>query len=209
MIVNCSQCTSRYFGHEALEIHIKQKHKRNVLICDFCNKIFHKKCSLYLHLMKFHRTDEPEVLCEYCPKLFHAEKQMQMHVARYHRRVMKRQKRLVCEDCKETFKTKRTLQRHQRQACKFNLEAKIYNKPYRCELCNLKFVAQDTLKRHIKYCKFNENRQRIKCEKCHKDFSRLNVLRLHMERFCKKRYCRKKKVKTNTVDEIMEEQLQD
>ena len=162
--LSCKFCDTKWVSHLSLELHITSEHKKILFACDICGlstdqstlskhkKSVHEKkydhichlcgkgfqapCDLQEHLGKIHGQGEPKHKCETCGKKYWNTFNLKTHIESNHSNST-----YPCGQCSKVFKVKNYLQTHVR------IVHENY-KPFKCDLCEEKFLYERDLKRH-------------------------------------------------------------
>ena len=79
--MHCKICQINFVNEQSLNRHYIRKHKRSIVTCKICNKIFNSKFEECVHRNKFHRLI---FRCKYCEKTFGAKSTFYRHVREGH-----------------------------------------------------------------------------------------------------------------------------
>ena len=156
----CTQCTGNVSNHSnkmfrayahtnalhthcntntnALRYHIRTKHTGEKLHkCPECDEAFVQKCDLNTHLMKVHTGERP-FPCSECDKVFVIKISLDYHMKKVHTG-----ERYTCGTCNKCFVTESNLKHH-------NIRVHTGERPFQCRQCNLGFILNCELQRHIR-----------------------------------------------------------
>ena len=165
--MECLSCNKKYTNPKSLWQHnkfIHLKHNFDVHRCHICGQEFNNPKRLSNHIEK-HSLDEAKIKCSTCSKLFFTDFDLQLHRRNTHD--LKDQ--FICSVCSYTTRTKGRLKRH--------MFLHTEERPFPCELCNLKFKSQGAWARHKKLAHTQE--RNFKCKFCIKTFKTSSNLKVH------------------------------
>ena len=198
-LAQCEKC-GQMFPSKTISRHFRnctmnEDEDPNILKCDKCEKVFHKKLTLSMHKLRVHNdTSQAKYKCETCGMLF-----MERNKCKYHAATHNEERNIICDVCGKTFKTAPNLQTHkkvmhltkkldcplceQKFALKNILRQHINSyhlkKPtYYCSKCKLKFSSHAEKVKHAKSCHLGEFR--FECSVCKKGFDKRYKFRKHL-----------------------------
>jgi len=153
-----------------VEGEVNEQVKENVLPrqCHVCNKQFTKRKNLLMHIRRVHR--EIMFSCENCDMKFVSEFNLKKHIKSHIEQVKENMLPRDCNICKKQFMKRSNLLEHFRRVHREVL--------FSCESCDMKFVSELSLKRHVKSHEGN----RIHCQFCKKQFMKRSNLFEHFKR---------------------------
>ncbi|KAK6173308.1 hypothetical protein SNE40_016784 [Patella caerulea] len=134
----CDQCEKVFHNKRRLTIHIRQEHeKRYQRICPVCGKKF--KCSTQLKTHQhIHQPKDQRrnYICEFCGKGFPIKSHLDIHMKSHG------EKAYTCDVCDEKFSRADNMKLHMRKH--------TGEKPYKCNVCDKTFSRHDNMKTHVK-----------------------------------------------------------
>jgi len=152
----------------------KKSSKSNKVKCKFCAKKL-RKCSILMHMNKFHSKEIP-FGCKFCDQKFFKAPNLKIHMGIQHPRECAAMKPktfvcdfdgevFICEICGRKYRRIKNLNFHQK------LHEKDHQKRYKCHRCNYSTNYSITLKNHQKShqhkdTKFAAMKNPLKCQKC-------------------------------------------
>ena len=77
----CKICHINFSTKQTIKKHYVRKHKRSIVICKICDKIFNSKLEESMHRITFH---ELIYECKLCERTFGARKSLYRHVRKRH-----------------------------------------------------------------------------------------------------------------------------
>lgn len=77
----CQICEVTFFNKQSLKRHFERIHNKIIVICKICHEVFYSKRKQALHRIKFH---ELVYECDYCERTFGAKKSLYRHLRRGH-----------------------------------------------------------------------------------------------------------------------------
>lgn len=142
--LKCGQCTdSVYYTEQDLRCHQIKDHGMEPYKCQFCGEEF-----TMLRLLKRHEDEHKGVIvpkvaqqtaaCDQCNKTFGSKKQLNIHIGTVHTT----ERKFVCEECGEKFKTSGVLKCHKL--------IHTGERPFKCPHCEQAFRHKEVLKTHIR-----------------------------------------------------------
>ena len=157
----CVLCEKNFISAGALVMHTKAEHRPKV--CTSCKKVFHTLADLKQHIVT---ECSPDHLCDQCGQVFTSKVALGKHRATHDA-----SRSIVCTICRQEFKKREHLRRH--QVTKHSDE-----KPYKCtyEGCDRAFKRRDKLQEHERCHKDNKP---FKCSKCGRGYRYKDGLRYH------------------------------
>ncbi|XP_043464409.1 uncharacterized protein LOC122499897 [Leptopilina heterotoma] len=102
---NCTYCPKRFSTDWYFKMHVARHRGEMLFSCKLCEEPFSNKYDIKKHVGKEHK--EGQVRCEVCGFIFPSEDDLQKH--------MKSTTRLMCEECRQTYKTCTILLEHQKK----------------------------------------------------------------------------------------------
>lgn len=193
---SCSQCNHIVYSKQALFYHTERQHnKDNKTLrfqCDYCDKKFHVKHSLNVHVRYAHEFDQ--VKCDYCSETFKKQSNLNSHMKYVHdifcNKILLDDECEIaffdCDDCSFQSRYEKHLRRHIATVhtkgpimsctqCNFetiymaNLQShikKIHLKDgqFSCDQCSFKTIYMRNLKTHIEG--IHETKENFKCPDC-------------------------------------------
>ncbi|CAH1797166.1 unnamed protein product [Owenia fusiformis] len=194
----CTKCKKELPNRKRLALHMQLKHGIKLQIkihkCEFCDRSYQGKESLYIHLRTHaadkqvclrcgHFCDTAEQLdehfetvhrkdckfhCKTCDKYFNFEQQYNQH--------MKCHERHKCLVCNMTFPRSKLLCRHSRISHGVKLPEDGKSKEHTCEECGKMFRRPGLLSIHMR---IHTGEKPIECGTCHLFFRTMKALRKH------------------------------
>lgn len=140
-IYSCQYCrlkftqNSQYFRHMTSNHEIQQK--AATFECNDCQIIFNKKSNLDLHCQTHHQI-KSKSKCESCAITFKSR-----YCLRRHLKLKQLLQENSCFKCQKKFTSKEGLAKHVQNKHTFK------NVTFQCELCSLKFKAEESLRSHL------------------------------------------------------------
>ena len=135
--------------------------------CDFCQRAFRKKYSLFTHQAEVH-YGEGMYKCQYCPRQFVSKSRYNIHLNHHEsHRLFK------CKECPRGFASEKALENHQQE----------HNglKPIKCGTCDRGFSSKHRLQMHEKRMHTTVERNHP-CKHCQKRFPSQWELAMHEKR---------------------------
>ncbi|XP_044737609.1 zinc finger protein 699-like [Chrysoperla carnea] len=174
----CETCSKTFKKVDALGWHMKRTHKAKGVKCGRCSVVCYHSLHLRAHVKSHNR-------CAICYSSFSTRKKLVEHKLTQHKI---NEKSIKCDTCKETFQTKRDLQKHMRKIhpkrmlSKDKARIKYDKQDANCEICG-KSVRRRNLRLHLgTHSEHAENlkvKLNVNCEVCGKSIRR-HHLRSHM-----------------------------
>ncbi|XP_069096809.1 zinc finger and BTB domain-containing protein 40 isoform X2 [Pleurodeles waltl] len=168
-------------------VSVKQEGKRVAIssskksyICKYCNKIFHFRCRLEVHVKRCRMALEKPVQCQECNEVKASKKELEKHRQEAHcypntdRTARGRKKRLMvtCDICGKEFAHPSGMQYHKRTE-------HFDEKPFSCSDCGAKFAANSTLKNHQR---LHTGERPYMCKHCQMTFTQAAALAYHTKK---------------------------
>ena len=174
---HCKECDQTFVQKGSIKRHIEQVHnnsKKNIrpYHCDICEKTFTTKGGRNEHKKSAHEKKEP-ISCEYCGKHLSGKSTLRDHKLLYHLDKVKDCELYYCNACDFKTANKLTLKNHG-----YRHLDKI-EKPHACENCDLRFVQNAQLQRHIKAVHLGI--KEFKCEQCDSQYFQNANLQRHIK----------------------------
>lgn len=149
-------------------------------ICKYCNKIFHFRCRLEVHVKRCRMALEKPVQCQECNEVKASKKDLEKHRQEAHcypnadRTARGRKKRLMvtCDICGKEFAHPSGMQYHKRTE-------HFDEKPFSCSDCGAKFAANSTLKNHQR---LHTGERPYMCKHCQMTFTQAAALAYHTKK---------------------------
>ena len=177
----CEVCLKECKDKNAKHKHIVavHSHEDQKYLCSFCPKSYSSKSSLSYHLEK-HTNQDSKHPCDLCGKQLASEASLTRHKLNIHKT---EREILSCDLCGTEFNLASNLRRHQREqhiGPKFNIDFhEGFDPPrrFKCDKCDLKFMRNTDLGRHIK----SVHAEKIHtCLECDMTFARKDTLNRHV-----------------------------
>lgn len=180
----CTVCNLEFIHKFRLQKHIDTTHTIN-LQCHGCDSKFYGPAFLDKHIMQ--NTLEKLAKCTMCKKQVSMSCEMQKHLLVH--------KKVTCEGCDQTFKTKKSFSHHtstnmlalgcHKECPKCDLsfsmqcgyEQHMLNHPYQCSFCADDFDAKVDFESHIRT---NTLRWPTKCSLCEEVFTMVCAQNAHI-----------------------------
>lgn len=188
-LYKCSQCIKSFDTKNALGQHHLKLHCRKLqqFECFLCRQLFSNQFDVKRHVQCYHRKPW---LCVFCHFPFRTEWLLNQH----YEQCYDNSQRFDCFLCCRKFKTQRDLKNHR---------LLYHTKLWICAICHWSFHTQVLLNQHYKHnhknvklwkcqiCRqffgdsklgtehFINKHQRFDCLLCRREFTTLNILRLH------------------------------
>uniref|UniRef100_A0A2A4JK25 C2H2-type domain-containing protein n=1 Tax=Heliothis virescens TaxID=7102 RepID=A0A2A4JK25_HELVI len=140
-IYSCQYCrlkftqNSQYFRHMTSNHEIQQK--AATFECNDCQIVFSKKSNLDLHCQTHHQI-KSKSKCESCAITFKSR-----YCLRRHLKLKQILQENSCFKCQKKFTSKEGLAKHVKNKHTFK------NVTFQCDLCSLKFKAEESLRSHL------------------------------------------------------------
>lgn len=136
----CSVCTLKCYNENALEQHMKHKHKnwnkKPRFPCLKCKITYSKNIDLLDHMKTCLNSKEPQLICDVCQRRYHTKSKLRSHMS-YHVRIEGGPVRCEFKGCNKFV---RRLNRHMISHSKAIT--------YDCEYCTAKYGHDKNLKMH-------------------------------------------------------------
>ena len=200
--VPCDKCDKEIVRYNYY-IHKSTHNAEKNFPCLLCNLKLKTKSTLKNHQLSKHVTSEEKDFfanggdvsllkysCSKCDKKFLSERLLDVH-SQEHTKNMKR-----CNICYRELKDKYVLERHQKDLHKaeeefWNKEIPAENLKYSCDICQLKFISESVLKKHLiahtqnqfgdlKKSSFDSSTKRFKCKLCLVSYKQVYNLGSHI-----------------------------
>ena len=188
LLLECDKCGGKFYNRKQLWRHKKKPScdmngvqlpvQEKTLICDICKRAFLKTEHLSIHMKRNHTNQHK---CGYCWKKFLSDMTLHTHMRRIHPKeyeiysAMKpipdkmHKDKYVCSVCGAELSRKASLKYHM-------LTHSEEEKPYACNICDMRFITQHVLKKHT----YRHTGERpYKCDLCNKYFISSNTLLCH------------------------------
>ncbi|XP_055625142.1 oocyte zinc finger protein XlCOF6.1-like isoform X2 [Toxorhynchites rutilus septentrionalis] len=153
-------------GNNISQIPVARTHtqgkKTKTLECEKCEKKFHSKHGLTLHLRT--HTGQRRYSCPHCPKAFKNSYYLQNHI-----RVHTGERPFPCLQCPKAFKNSSALKNHNR--------LHTGERPYSCSNCPKTFRTRTALQRHIR---IHTDERPYSCPHCPKAFRNFGEHQRHV-----------------------------
>jgi uncharacterized C2H2 Zn-finger protein len=139
----CKNCSEVFDNRKSLNRHLSKNHGEDQpknFTCDYegCNKSFTLRDTLSKHIKQSHQGGD-KFPCDRCPTVLSTKMSLTRHINACHLKL----KQYYCEICKAAFTELKSLKNHARK-----IHMGIDDKNIECDLCELKFPNQWSLKRH-------------------------------------------------------------
>ena len=180
----CEVCLKECKDKNAKEKHIVAIHSQQAqkYACSICPKSYSSLSSLSYHAKKHsdQTTTKQKHACDQCGKQLATEASLDRHKLSIHKA---EKEMLGCEHCGKGFSVVSSLRRHQREqhiGAKFNIdfhEGFDPPRPFECNKCDLKFIRNTDLSRHVRSV---HGEKMHKCLKCDQTFGRKDILNRHV-----------------------------
>ena len=119
--------------------------RRGVFKCDICDKVFHLKGKLELHIILVHKQKNPHE-CSMCGNSYRQRHQLKYHVQTVHDGMFKFQ----CDPCEKSYVIKVKRWSEVGWGGRFKCEIEHdETKPHQCQICKKKFFSKSGLNQHI------------------------------------------------------------
>ncbi|XP_075224189.1 uncharacterized protein LOC142326011 isoform X2 [Lycorma delicatula] len=141
----------------------------NVYKCDKCEKTFHRKSLLTIHVMSHVPKEEQPFVCCKCARRFHCEALLRNH-ERVH---LPKEERLIfpCRLCQKMFSSKSAVSTHMKAV-------HLRERPFVCDQCGHSFTSKGILQEHLT---IHSDDAPWNCSKCNKKFKTKYRLKIHMD----------------------------
>lgn len=141
----------------------------DVYKCDSCEKTFHRKSLLNVHMMSHVPKEEQPFVCCKCARRFHCEALLRNH-ERVH---LPKEERLVfpCDLCQKMFSSKSAVSAHLKAI-------HLRERPFVCDQCGNSFASKGILQEHLT---IHSDDAPWNCTKCNKNFKTKYRLKIHMD----------------------------
>jgi len=167
--VVCPICNVSYSTKYGYKTHVRRVHlNRELFTCDICHTIKRNKTSLRIH-MRSHTQEKKEFQCERCSKWFVSSESRKKHM----NKACPVGGCYICRDCMKPCATKKILRWHMEQTHK----EPMLKRQFACNICNRRFVNQQSLANHILT---HGNEKPFQCSNCPKTFFTRQHLKAHM-----------------------------
>ncbi|MEE6483410.1 hypothetical protein FKM82_013543 [Ascaphus truei] len=152
---------------------------KNNYVCQSCDKIFHFRCRLEVHMKRCRMAKGNPLQCKDCNEVQASRKDLEQHRQEVHGypsspRTTKGKRRLLvtCDICGKEFAHPSGLQYHKRTE-------HFDEKPFSCKECGAKFAANSTLKNHQR---LHTGERPFVCKHCHMTFTQAAALSYHTKK---------------------------
>uniref|UniRef100_A0A1B6CGW8 C2H2-type domain-containing protein n=1 Tax=Clastoptera arizonana TaxID=38151 RepID=A0A1B6CGW8_9HEMI len=148
----------------------RSKHTDNTTYrCEKCEKTFHRKSLLNLHIMSHLPKEEQPFVCCKCARRFHCEALLRNH-ERVH---LPKEERLIypCHLCHKKFSSKSAVSAHLKAV-------HLGERPFVCDQCGHSFTSKGILQEHLT---IHSDEAPWNCSNCNKNFKTKYRLKIHMD----------------------------
>lgn len=139
----CELCGEQLESRKSFNRHLLIEHNEDQprdFHCDYknCNKAFTQRDTLLKHIKNIHEGSK--FPCDRCPAELATRMSLRRHIDTCHLKL----KSFTCDACNATYTEQKTLKNHIQK-----VHLGVDNKKVPCELCELKFPNQWSLRRHL------------------------------------------------------------
>ena len=135
--------------------------------CKSCPKQFRHNRNLKVHVKVAHdNASLPLFRCTICPKSFRKRTKLSLHLSTH------KESKLSCLLCNFKSTTSKSMSEHMNSSHE-------RDKNLKCQPCDIWFVSENKLQRHVSYHKRVQNKTE-KCKKCHKKLHPGLAMKRHM-----------------------------
>uniref|UniRef100_A0A336L7V4 CSON006287 protein n=1 Tax=Culicoides sonorensis TaxID=179676 RepID=A0A336L7V4_CULSO len=167
----CRKCDKIYDSEHICRLHYFKLHFEVNYCCDICGKTDMTKFQLQLHIKATHveRAARELIVCRFCNRKYESVEEMKKHEENHKHDGKIRP--YVCNECGKCYTNEMTLKNHIKQ------HLGIRN--YRCNFCEMTFVALGNLKVHE--VTHHTHKYPYKCSMCDKEFSQYGNIVSHIK----------------------------
>jgi uncharacterized C2H2 Zn-finger protein len=165
----CSQCSHVVYSKQALMYHTERQHNEENKVakveCNYCDKKFHVKHSLDVHVRYAHKSYQ--VKCEYCSEAFKKQSNLNSHMKYVHDLFCN--KILLDDECEITFfdcddcffrtHYEKSLRRH-------IITGHKKGQTFSCTQCEFETKWMANLQSHVKNIHLKDGQENFKCPDC-------------------------------------------
>ena len=169
--IKCNFCDLTFFSKHKLWNHVSKVHEKKK--CHTCSAEFDSKFLLHSHIILIHKRT-----CEICDLGFISETQLKFHMDNDHKTKQPHKCQVCPEVCSAEFDSKILLYSH--------IESVHANK-IRCEICDLCFISEAQLLKHMDKEGHKNSDILHKCHVCSTEFGSENLLNSHIASIHNKR----------------------
>ena len=161
-VLYCQVCPEKCHGKENLKLHLYKTHGIGELFrCEECNYESPMKASYIKHISEHIPQEDKKKKCPKCEKVFKTKTGLNMHLKQHFDESL-----FSCLTC--DFKTPQKLNLIKHTASKHgqDVDGRMLDMSFICELCDFKCIAEHMLKNHVLRKHTQKAAMRFPCNQC-------------------------------------------